>query len=92
MNQNHSTRIATIDNPNTTDHRGHSVAIIHKISPPGHWLNIIHQISEKENFSFLKTSKAYTLSAIAMFDGIISCWYQKYKTDLVRPISIFRKI
>ncbi|MBK8348008.1 MAG: vanadium-dependent haloperoxidase [Saprospiraceae bacterium] len=90
-----STKIATAwfwdDNPNTTDHRGHSVAIIHKISPPGHWLNIIHQISEKENFSFLKTSKAYTLSAIAMFDGIISCWYQKYKTDLVRPISYIQE-
>jgi hypothetical protein len=75
------------DNPNTSDHKGHSVAVIHKISPPGHWLNIIHQISEKNNFTFEKTSNLYTKTAIAMFDGIISTWYQKYKTNLVRPIT-----
>ncbi len=33
------------DNPNTTIHKGHLIAVIHKISPPGHWLNIIHQIT-----------------------------------------------
>lgn len=75
------------DNPNTSDHKGHSVAVIHKISPPGHWLNIIHQISDREGYSFEKTSKLYTLTAISMFDVIISTWHEKYKTNLVRPIT-----
>lgn len=79
------------DNPNVTEHRGHSIIMIHKISPPGHWLNIIHQVSAKEGSSLFKTSKAYTWSAIAMFDGIISCWYEKYNTNLVRPISYIQE-
>lgn len=79
------------DNPNTSDHTGHSTAIIHKISPPGHWLNIIHQISAKEQYSITKTSQLYTLTAIAMFDGIISCWHQKYETNLLRPITYIQE-
>lgn len=79
------------DNPNVSEHRGHLVTMTHKISPPGHWLNIIAQISEKENSSLVKTTKAYTYSAIAMFDGIISCWYEKYKCNLVRPVSYIQE-
>ncbi|MBC7885786.1 MAG: vanadium-dependent haloperoxidase, partial [Saprospiraceae bacterium] len=39
----------------------------------------------------IKTSEAYTKTAIAMFDGIISCWYQKFKSNLVRPISYIQE-
>jgi hypothetical protein len=90
-----SLKIATTwfwdDNPNTTIHQGHMVAVIHKISPPGHWLNIIHQITEFEDSSLFTTSKAYTFTATAMFDAIISCWHEKFKTDLVRPITYIQE-
>jgi len=79
------------DNPNSSDHKGHSMAVIHKISPPGHWLNIIHQISDKNKYSLVTTTKAYTFSAIAMFDGIISCWSEKFRTNLVRPVSYIQE-
>lgn len=79
------------DNPNTSEHHGHLVSVIHKISPPGHWLNIISQISRKDNTSLFKATKAYTYTSIAMFDAIISCWYEKYKTNLVRPITYIQE-
>jgi len=79
------------DNPNTSEHRGHLVTIIHKISPPGHWLGIISGIVTKEKSSLFESSKAFTFTAIAMFDGIISCWYEKYKTNLVRPVSYIQE-
>lgn len=79
------------DNPNTSEHRGHLVTVIHKISPPGHWLNIISQISRKDNSSIFKVTRAYTYTSIAMFDAIISCWYEKYKTNLVRPITYIQE-
>jgi len=90
-----SAKIATAwywdDNPNTSEHRGHAVAIIHKVSPPGHWLNIISGIINAQKDNIFKSTKAYTFSAIAMYDGIISCWYQKYKTNLVRPVSYIQE-
>jgi hypothetical protein len=79
------------DNPNTSDHRGHAVAVIHKISPPGHWLNIINQIAQKEKYSFVRSSKIYAHTSVAMFDGIISTWHQKYLTNLVRPITYIQE-
>ncbi len=79
------------DNPNTSEHHGHLVSVIHKISPPGHWLNIISQISRRDNSSLFKVTKAYTFTSIAMFDAIISCWYEKYKTNLVRPITYIQE-
>ncbi|MEO6133154.1 MAG: vanadium-dependent haloperoxidase [Saprospiraceae bacterium] len=79
------------DNPNSSEYHGHLVVITHKISPPGHWLNIISQISRKDNSSLFRTTKAYTYSAIAMYDAIISCWYEKYKTNLVRPITYIQE-
>jgi hypothetical protein len=79
------------DNPNVSEHRGHMIVMIHKISPPGHWLNIIHQITEKEESSLLTATKAYTFTATAMFDAIISCWHVKFKTDLVRPITYIQE-
>jgi hypothetical protein len=79
------------DNPNVTEHRGHMVVQVHKIAPPGHWLNIVHQISQRENSDLFKTTKAYTYTAIAMFDAIISCWNTKYVTDLVRPITYIQE-
>ncbi|MEP6796079.1 MAG: vanadium-dependent haloperoxidase, partial [Saprospiraceae bacterium] len=79
------------DNPNTSEYHGHLVTITHKISPPGHWLNIISQVSKKDNSDLFKTTKAYTYTAIAMYDAIISCWYEKYKTNLVRPITYIQE-
>jgi len=79
------------DNPNVSEHRGHLVVMIHKISPPGHWLNIISQISRQDNSDVFKATRAYAYTAIAMFDAIISCWYEKYKTNLVRPITYIQE-
>ncbi|MDZ4748793.1 MAG: vanadium-dependent haloperoxidase [Saprospiraceae bacterium] len=79
------------DNPNTSEHHGHLVSVIHKISPPGHWLNIISQISRRDNSTLFKVTKAYTYTSIAMFDAIISCWYEKYRTNLVRPITYIQE-
>jgi hypothetical protein len=78
-------------NPILTIHKGHMVTTIHKFTPPGHWLNIVNQITEKENSDYFTTTKAYTLTSMAMFDAIIGAWHVKYKTDLVRPITYIQE-
>lgn len=78
-------------NPILTVHKGHMMTTIHKYPPPGHWLNIVTQVSEKEVSDYFTTTKAYTLTSIAMFDAIICSWHIKYKTDLVRPITYIQE-
>lgn len=76
------------DNPNVSVNLGHLNYFIHKISPGGHWLMIAKHACEEKNESVSRSSLAYTLTSIALFDGFIACWYEKYKTDLIRPITV----
>lgn len=79
------------DNPNSSINKGHMTSIIHKISPPGHWLNIVNIVNEKENNDIFKATKTYTLTAITMFDAVISCWYEKYTRNYIRPITVIQE-
>ena len=76
------------DNPNVSVNLGHLNYFVHKISPGGHWLMIAKQACEEKKETVSRSSLAYTLTAIAVFDGFISCWHEKYRSNLVRPITV----
>ncbi len=80
------------DNPNVAINIGHLSYFIHKISPGGHWIMIAQQACRKKKESVTRSALAYALTSIALFDGFISCWDEKYKTNLVRPITIINKM
>ena len=56
-----------------------------KFSPAGHWMNIVGIASQKANADFATTVCAYTGTAIALFDGFIGCWDEKFRSNLLRP-------
>lgn len=72
-------------NPFAVNVHGHINYATKKLSPGGHWLSIAAIASQKVNADIVKTSAAYTLTAIALFDGFISCWDEKYRSNLIRP-------
>jgi len=76
------------DNPNVSTNMGHLNYFIHKISPGGHWLMITKQACQAKNETVSRSALAYSLTAIALFDGFIACWDEKFKSDLVRPITV----
>lgn len=78
-------------NPIGTIHQGHMIIVVQKFTPPGHWLNIVSQVADSQNASYLKATQAYTLTAISMFDALIDAWHLKYKTDLVRPVTYIQE-
>ncbi len=79
------------DNPSSSEHRGHLTVLIHKISPAGHWLNIADQVCRRTDKDLFTSAQVYTYGAISMFDGFISCWYEKFKTNLVRPVTYIQE-
>ncbi|NOT50930.1 MAG: vanadium-dependent haloperoxidase [Chitinophagaceae bacterium] len=79
------------DNPNITVERGHLTYYIHKISPAGHWVMIARQACLEKNVSLIRASQAYALTTIALYDAFISCWDEKYKTDLIRPVTVIKR-
>jgi len=42
----------------------------------------------KKGVSVTRASLIYALTATAMFDGFIACWDEKFRSNLVRPITI----
>ena len=80
------------DNPNVSVNIGHLNYFIHKISPGGHWIMIAQQACIKKNVTITKAAQVYALTAIAIFDAFISCWDEKYKTNLIRPITIINRL
>ncbi|MFZ6011341.1 MAG: vanadium-dependent haloperoxidase [Bacteroidota bacterium] len=74
-------------NPFAVNVHGHINYATKKLSPGGHWLSIAALASQKVNADITKSSAAYTLTAIALYDGFISCWDEKYRSNLIRPES-----
>lgn len=54
----------------------------------GHWLAICQQFLKNNNVGFYDSLKAYALTSLAIYEGFISCWYEKYHTLRVRPETV----
>jgi hypothetical protein len=79
------------DNPFNLHVTGHVMYATKKFSPPGHWMNIVGIAAEKSNADFATTVAAYTATSIGLFDGFISCWKTKFKTNSIRPETVINK-
>jgi hypothetical protein len=73
------------DNPFKMNVSGHVMFATKKFSPPGHWMNIVGIAARKAGADVNATVAAYAETAIALFDGFISCWDEKYRSNYVRP-------
>ncbi len=79
------------DNPFKMNVSGHIMFATKKFSPAGHWMNIVGIGAQKAGADFSTTVAAYAQTSIALFDAFISCWDEKYRSNLVRPESIINK-
>lgn len=78
-------------NPYVSTHKGHVMYATKKITPGGHWMGIARLASEKKKADIMQTSEALTMTALALADGFISCWDEKYRSKLVRPETIINQ-
>lgn len=80
------------DNPFKMNVTGHVMFATKKFSPPGHWMNIVGIAAKKANADFNTTVTGYTKTAIALFDGFISCWEGKYIYNYIRPETVINQL
>lgn len=62
------------------------------VSSPGHWVSILHQALVIAKPSLAKAALAYALSGAAVNDALIACFRDKYKYNLVRPVTFLHEI
>lgn len=78
-------------NPYVMNVRGHAMFATKKITPGGHWMGIVSIASRKANANIMNSAEAYTRTALALADGFISSWDEKYRSNLVRPETVINQ-
>jgi hypothetical protein len=63
-----------------------------KITPVGHWIGITGIACKMKNLNAVDTAKIYTLTSTAMFDAIITCSEEKFRSQQVRPITVINEL
>jgi hypothetical protein len=72
-------------NPFKMNVKGHVMFATKKISPGGHWVNITRLACKKANADFVRSAEAYACLCITLSDCFISCWDEKYRSNVIRP-------
>ncbi|MBW4359558.1 vanadium-dependent haloperoxidase [Flavobacterium taihuense] len=78
-------------NPYVSVSQGHMMFAKKKISPGAHWMGITKIACKKANADFDKTVFAYTKTSVGMFEAFISCWDEKYRSNVVRPETVINQ-
>jgi hypothetical protein len=78
-------------NPYVSVSQGHMMFAKKKITPGGHWMGIVKIACKKSNADFEKTVYAYSQTSIGLFEAFISCWDEKYRSNVVRPETVINQ-
>ena len=79
------------DNPFVVEHAGHMMFGKKKITPGGHWMGIAAIAAKQTNADATKIAQGYAMTAIALYDAFISCWDEKYRSSIVRPVTVINE-
>ncbi len=60
-------------------------------TPPGHSLAILNIVLRQENADLEVAAEAFAQLGMAVHDAFISCWYTKYRYNLIRPITVIHQ-
>lgn len=72
-------------NPFRVITQGHLIRAVKKISPGGHWINIARLACRSTHASLARSAETYACLAIAISDSFISCWDEKFRSNVIRP-------
>ena len=79
------------DNPFVTEHSGHLMFGNKKVTPVGHWMGIATLAAQMKNVDAIEIARTYALTSVAMYDVIITCWKEKFRSQVIRPITVINE-
>lgn len=78
-------------NPLAIDTQGHLTFGVKKMTPGGHWMGIAAAAARKAQADMMRTAEAYALVGTALADAFITCWGEKYTSNLIRPETVINE-
>lgn len=61
-------------------------------TPPGHWIAIALAELEAGAAPLARRAEVLALLGIAMSDAFVCCWHEKFRHDLLRPVTYIRRV
>lgn len=79
------------DNPFSLTIQGHAMFGRKLMTPGGHWMGIAAIAARSAEADLVQAAESYALTAVALFDGFMSCWDEKFRSTLVRPETVIQR-
>ncbi len=79
------------DNPDLITFTGHDMVPRRQMSPAAHWMGIAMIICLNEKAPILQTAETYSLVGVALADGFIACFKEKYSSNFIRPVTFIQE-
>lgn len=80
------------DNPFVMEHAGHVMYANKKITPVGHWMGISEIACKQKGLDAVEAAETYLFTSVAVYDGFIACWEEKFRTQVIRPITVINEL
>lgn len=78
-------------NPYVMNVQGHTMFATKKITPGGHWMGIVMTAARQANATPLVAADAYARTAMALADGFIASWEEKFRSGVIRPETVINQ-
>lgn len=75
-------------NPYVMHVQGHTMFATKKITPGGHWVGIAGIAARKAGADITRSAETYARTTMALADGFLSSWDEKYRSAVVRPETV----
>ena len=79
-------------NPYVMHVQGHTMFATKKITPGGHWMGIAGIAARKAEADITRSAETYARTAMALADGFISSWDEKYRSAVIRPETVINSV
>lgn len=60
-------------------------------TPPGHWVSIMRQMIAGGRLDAARAAEMFALTSLAMADAFVSSWDEKYRSNVIRPVTVIRE-
>lgn len=80
------------DNPFVIEHSGHMMFGNKKITPGGHWMGIAAIAAKQSKVDAVVAARGFALTSVALYDAFIACWDEKYRSSVVRPVTVINEL
>jgi hypothetical protein len=78
-------------NPYVMHTQGHAMFATKAMSPGGHWMGIAIIANRKTDAGLMRSAEVLAQTSVALADGFISAWDEKYRSNLVRPETVINE-